>query len=92
MNVVIRAKAAEDLTGIFAWIARDNPSAAVDVAQRTRRRIGRLATPGLAPMGRPGRVAGTRELVESPYIIVYEVHDHRDEIVVLGIFHGAQSR
>jgi hypothetical protein len=28
----------------------------------------------------------------APYIIVYEVHKDRDELVVLGIFHGAQKR
>jgi plasmid stabilization system protein ParE len=39
-----------------------------------------------------GRDEGTHELVEAPYIIVYEVHEERDEIVVLSIFHGAQDR
>lgn len=92
MNVVIRAKAADDLTRIFTWIAHDNPPAAVETVRRIRQRIGRLGTPGLAHMGRPGRVAGTRELIEAPYIIVYEVHEDRDELVVLAILHGAQNR
>ena len=92
MKIVIRAKAADDLEGIFTWIARDNARAAVETVQRRRARIGRLATPGLAHMGRPGRARGTRELVEAPYIIVYRVHEARDEIVVLAIFHGAQNR
>lgn len=48
--------------------------------------------PGLAHMGRPGSAAGTRELVEAPYIIVYEVREDRDELVVLAVYHGAQSR
>jgi plasmid stabilization system protein ParE len=43
-------------------------------------------------MGRPGVVAGTRELIEYPYIIVYRVNDHIRQIEMLGIFHGAQSR
>lgn len=43
-------------------------------------------------MGRPGVVAGTRELVERPYIIVYEIREAQDEMIVLGIFHGAQDR
>lgn len=92
MNVVIRAKAAEDLAGIFTWIARDNPPAAAETVRRIRQRIGRLVTPGLAHMGRPGLVPGTRELVEAPYMIVYEVHEERDELVVLAILHGAQDR
>jgi plasmid stabilization system protein ParE len=44
------------------------------------------------PIERPGLDAGTRELVEYPYIIVYEVHAEREEIVVLSVVHGAQDR
>lgn len=43
-------------------------------------------------MGRPGLVAGTRELIEYPYIIVYMVEERAREIVVLAIMHGAQDR
>jgi toxin ParE1/3/4 len=60
--------------------------------RRIRQRIGKLATPGLEYMGRPGRDPGTRELVEPPYIVVYEVHEARGEIEVLYIVHGAQDR
>ena len=59
---------------------------------RIRRRIERLGRPGLAYLGRPGVVEGTRELVEAPDIIVYELRDARDELVVLVTFHAAQSR
>jgi toxin ParE1/3/4 len=43
-------------------------------------------------MGRPGLVEGTRELLEHPYIIVYEVREDRDEIAILSIVHGARAR
>ena len=43
-------------------------------------------------MGRLGLVAGTRELIEYPYIIVYTVDDERHRIDVLAIVHGAQDR
>jgi plasmid stabilization system protein ParE len=43
-------------------------------------------------MGRPGLDRGTRELIEYPYIIVYEVHEERGDIAVLAIVHGAQDR
>ena len=92
MNVLIHAKAADDLAGIFDWIAKDNPRAAVGTVRRLRERIGRLGTPGLAHIGRPGLVDGTRELVEPPYIIVYRVYDDRQELIVLAIFHAAQNR
>jgi plasmid stabilization system protein ParE len=92
MKIVVREQADEDLDGIFAWISKDNPSAAANMIRRIRRRIGRLATPGLEHIGRPGLDPGTRELVEPPYIIVYEVHAARGEVEVLYIVHGAQDR
>jgi toxin ParE1/3/4 len=58
---------------------------------RIEARVMRLGTPGLANMGRPGLVEGTRELLEYPYIIVYIVYEERDEIVVISIVHGAQD-
>ncbi len=59
---------------------------------RIEAKVMRLGTPGLANMGRPGLVEGTRELLEYPYIIVYTVCEERDEIVVISIVHGAQDR
>lgn len=59
---------------------------------RIEEKVTRLATPELAHMGRPGFVEGTRELLEWPYIIVYKVHDDRDEIVIVTIVHGARER
>ena len=43
-------------------------------------------------MGRSGLVTGTRELIEYPYIIVYQVDDERREVMVLSVVHGAQDR
>ncbi len=43
-------------------------------------------------MGRPGHDVGTRELIEYPYIIVYEVLESQAEIVVWSIVHGVQDR
>jgi plasmid stabilization system protein ParE len=37
-------------------------------------------------------IEGTRELVEPPYIIVYEVHEAAGEIDVLAVVHGARDR
>ena len=59
---------------------------------RIEARIGMLATPGLEHMGRPGLDEGTRELIEYPYIIVYEVFESRGEIVVWSAVHGARER
>ena len=92
MKIILRENADEDLEAIFAWIANDNPRAAADIIRRIRDRIGRLATPGLEHMGRLGLDPGTRELIEPPYIIVYEVNEAREEIEILYIVHGARNR
>jgi plasmid stabilization system protein ParE len=92
MKVTVREAAEADLHDIIAWIAEDNPSAAIEMALRISERINLLELDALAHMGRPGWVKGTRELVEYPYIIVYKVFEERREIVVLSIVHGAQNR
>jgi plasmid stabilization system protein ParE len=68
-------------------IEQDNPTAGRNVAQAVIDRIEQLAAlPGL---GRPGEVKGTRELVISPYVVVYR---STEEIVeILNIWHGAQD-
>jgi plasmid stabilization system protein ParE len=45
-------------------------------------------------IGRKGEAPDTHEwMVQgSPYLIVYEINGEADEIVVLGVFHGAQNR
>jgi plasmid stabilization system protein ParE len=62
------------------------------VLGRIEARVALLAIPGLEHMGRPGLQEGTRELIEHPYIIVYEVLESRAEIVVWAVVHGAQDR
>jgi hypothetical protein len=64
MKIVIREQVDADLDRIFEWIAKDSPHAAAEIIRHIRQRIGRLATPGLEHMGRPGLDPGTRELVE----------------------------
>ncbi len=92
MKVIIRAKADDDIDHVFAWIAKDNLPAATDMVARIRERINRLATEGLAYIGHAGAVAGTLEIIEHPYIIVYKAFEKRGEIVILSIVHGAQNR
>ena len=82
MKVIIGKKAQDDLDRIAEWIGRDNPPAAASMVARIRDHIDFLQEDNLAHMGRPGLVAGTRELIEHPYIIVYEVHDDRAEVYV----------
>ena len=80
-------EASDQLEAAVKRIQQDNPTAARNVAQAVIDRIEQLVTlPGL---GRPGEVKGTRELVSSPYVVVYR---STDEIVeILHIWHGAQD-
>ena len=70
-------------------IAEDNAVAATGIVLRIRAAVERLSTsPGL---GRPGRVAGTRELVVpgTPYIVPYRLRG--DVVQIITVLHGAQK-
>jgi toxin ParE1/3/4 len=88
MKIVVHESAARDLD----WISKDSPSAAAELVRRIQLRINRLAVAGLSHMGRPGLVEGTRELLETPYIIVYSVDETAGVIEVITIVHGARDR
>ena len=80
-------EASDQLEAAVTRLQEDNPTAAQKVAQAVVDRIEQLADfPGL---GRPGEVKGTRELVCSPYVVVYRSTDETVEI--LHIWHGAQD-
>ena len=70
-------------------IAEDNPAAATRTVLRIRAAVERVSiSPGL---GRPGRVAGTRELVVpgTPYIVPYRLMG--DVVQIITVLHGAQK-
>jgi plasmid stabilization system protein ParE len=92
MKVIFRSAAEHDLDRIFEWIAKDDPRTAHSIVDRIIERISLLELDALAHMGRLGLVRGTRELLEYPYIIVYQVFEERGEIAVLAILHGSRDR
>jgi addiction module RelE/StbE family toxin len=82
--------AAEDLEHICAWIERDNPEAAKQVAATIYNGIAQLKH--LPSMGRTStRMSGWRELIFSPlpYIAIYRIK--QDTIEIARIYHGAQD-
>jgi toxin ParE1/3/4 len=90
LPVVWRTRALADVSRIVRHIAADNPVAA--------KRVGReilLAGDSLVMFpyrGRPGRQAGTRELVVMPpYLIVYRVSG-TEAVMILRVWHAAQDR
>ena len=92
MKLVFDETALVDLEGIFNWIAQDNPAAAKAVVERVFASAEHLVT--FPQMGHTGRDDGTFDWVvpRLPYIVVYEVHPERDEVVVVAVVHGAQDR
>ena len=85
--------ALDELDGIVAYIARDDPIAANKIADTIERTVDALAS---RPMGRKGRVNGTYEKVVSklPYIIAYALGDQprgHETITILRVIHGARD-
>ena len=94
MSAVFWAEdALDDLNSAIAYIAADNPPAALKVLDRieaTGEALGQVAT------GRRGRVAGTYEksVRGLPYIIAYAIQplpNGRERIVILRVIHGARN-
>ena len=88
MQVVWTGRALRDLAVLRSYISQDKPPAA-------ERQVGLIlaAVTGLARFphsGRPGRRAGTRELVvgQTPYLVPYRVRG--DLVEVLRVLHGRQ--
>jgi len=71
-----------------SYIASDDPEAARLVVRRIAEAVALLATQ--PAMGRPGRVAGTRELLvpKTRYLIPYRVR--RGVIEILRLFHASR--
>lgn len=89
MKLRFTAPARRDLIEIQDYIAHDDPAAAHRVAQRIRAHVGRLVHH--PQLGRPGHIAGTRELsvAGTPYFVVYRLQ--RSSIEVLTIVHSRRG-
>jgi toxin ParE1/3/4 len=88
VNVRWTQTALRDLEAIGDHVAKDKPAAASRLVDAIFDRTGMLRRHPEA--GRPGRIAGTRELVVSgtPYIVPYRVRE--GDVEILAVFHGAR--
>jgi addiction module RelE/StbE family toxin len=83
-------RAISDLETIHRFIAQDSPAAADLIVDRLR-----IATRQLADFPGSGRLVpeasdrGVRELIDSPYRVVYRVREATVEIVT--VLHGARQ-
>ncbi len=88
MKLLWTGVARADRRAIREFIAADNPRAALKVDELISERASRL--PQHPSLGRPGRVAGTRELVIHPnYILIYDVPT--ECLRILRVLHAAQQ-
>jgi toxin ParE1/3/4 len=88
MDVVWRRQAERDLEHVFDFVLQHDPDAAWHLCDRIERRVAQLRDHPF--MGRPGRVAGTRELIVAgtPYIVAYRVA--ASQIDILAVIHAAR--
>lgn len=88
MRVEWLPEAQRGLVAQLEWVAERDPWAAVDLGEAVHAAVGRLADH--PAMGRPGRVAGTREFVVTgtPYVVVCQLE--AAAVVVLRVLHSAQ--
>lgn len=89
MKIVWTVPALRDLTAARAYIARENPVAATQQVSLILKAVAQL--PMFPESARPGRRAGTRELVipNTPFLVPYRI---RGEVIeVLRVLHGRQA-
>ncbi len=89
MRLRFAEAAAQDLKDIVSYIAQDSPNAAEKVYRAIVASAERVME--FPRVGRPGRLAGTREILvpSLPYLIVYEVD--AEFVTILAVFHGARN-
>lgn len=88
MDLVWTLDAIEDREAIYIYIEADNPAAALALDELLAERASRLIDHPHS--GRPGRVAGTRELVaHQNYILIYDLVD--TQVRVLRVLHAARQ-
>jgi addiction module RelE/StbE family toxin len=92
-KIVWTRPAVQDLDSIWEYLKSHSNNAAELVQNRILKAVEKLDTSPY--LGRPGHLAGTRELVipRYPYIVVYGITEAPEalEVVIYHVFHGARN-
>lgn len=91
MDIKWLRKALKNLDNEAEYIARENPEAAQQMVQRIHEAVKQLAYH--PARGRPGRIAGIRELVipKTRYVVPYRVRPKLGQIEILRVFHTSRK-
>jgi len=91
MKVTWKRQALADRDAAIAYIRQFNPQAARRLLHELIDIAGKLSD--FPDRGRPGDIAGTREIVVvRPYVLVYEVDHAAKRVTILRLWHAAQDR
>ncbi len=92
MTLRFTLEALSHIAAIHFYIEAKSAAAAAHIRDRIFADCDRLSE--FPQIGHVGVVPGTYEWTVSglPYIIVHEIDSKNDQLVILGIFHGAQER
>lgn len=81
-----------DLASLTEYIAQDNPDAAEKMGLRLLQRVRHLTEQPLMGRAAPEiRRKDVRELIESPYRIIYRIHAKTNTIEIIRVWHGARG-
>ncbi|MGL5839809.1 MAG: type II toxin-antitoxin system RelE/ParE family toxin [Sphingorhabdus sp.] len=87
-TLIWRLSAADQLDDIIGYIADRSPIASYELEARVKLAAERLCESPF--IGRPGRLAGTREMIVHPnYIMIYTVSE--TFVTVLRVLHARQQ-
>jgi plasmid stabilization system protein ParE len=92
MKLRFTLEALNHIAAIHFYIEAKNARAAAHIVDRIFADCYRLSE--FPKIARVGMVPGTFEWTVAglPYIIVHQLDAKKDEVIVLGVFHGAQDR
>jgi plasmid stabilization system protein ParE len=97
MRLRFTLEALTHIDAIGFYLAHRSPAAAAHIVGRNI--VGRIFADcdRLAEFPHLGHAGAVRDTLEwtvagLPYIVVHEVHQRDGEVIILGVFHGAQHR
>ena len=92
MRLRFTLEALTHIDAIGFYLAHRSPVAAAHIVGRIFADCDRLAE--FPHLGHVGAVRDTLEWIVAglPYIVVHEVNQSEGEIIIIGVFHGAQHR